>query len=74
MTTLTTPPAFIQRHSDFVSTDTAALASHMHRCASKRSRFFGLHAALELVHTVVLSRMVTAVLLIAVVLVVVGIV
>ena len=50
MTTLTTPATIIHCASDFVSTDTAALASHMDHCASKRSRFFGLHAALELVH------------------------
>ena len=35
---------------DFVSSDTAALASHMSECAKTRSRFFGLHAALELGH------------------------
>ena len=46
--------------SDFVSLDNAALASHMNRCASTRSRFFGLHAALESVHALVCSRMVTA--------------
>ncbi len=45
---------------DFVSSDTAALASHMSHCASTRSRFFGLHAALEYAHSLVFSRMVTA--------------
>jgi hypothetical protein len=74
MTTLTTPIAFIQPSADFVSTDTAALASHMSRCASKRSRFFGLHAALELAHTVVFQRMVTAALIGVVLLAVTGIV
>ena len=49
-----------QSHPDFVSSDTAALASHMSRCASTRSRFFGLHAALDYAHSVVFSRMVTA--------------
>lgn len=58
--------------ADFVSTDTAALASHMGHCASKRSRFFGLHAALELAHSAVFSRMVTASLLAAVLLALVG--
>ena len=74
MTTLTTPPTIIQRASDFVSTDTAALASHMDHCARRRSRFFGVHAALELVHSVVFSRLVTAALLAAVVLALLGIV
>jgi hypothetical protein len=46
--------------SDFVSLDNAALASHMNRCASTRSRFFGMHAALESVHALICSRMVTA--------------
>mgnify|MGYP000282311889 FL=1 len=70
MITLTTfnPPA------DFVTTDTAALASHMDHCASKRSRFFGLHAAFELAHAVVFSRMVTAALIGVVLLAVIGIV
>lgn len=44
---------------DFVSTDTAALASHMSHCASTRSRFFGLHAALESAHSLIFPRMVT---------------
>jgi hypothetical protein len=46
--------------SDFVSSDNAALASHMNCCASTRSRFFGMHAALESAHALVCSRMVTA--------------
>lgn len=74
MTTFTKPAAFIDRSADFVSTDTAALASHMSHCASKRSRFFGLHAALELAHSVVFTRMVTAGVLAVVLLTVVGIV
>ncbi len=45
---------------DFVSSDTAALASHMSQCAKTRSRFFGLHAALELGHALLTQRMVTA--------------
>ena len=70
MTPLTTfnPPA------DFVSTDTAALASHMDHCASKRSRFFSLHAALELAHSVVFTRIVTAAVMAVLLLAVVGIV
>ena len=72
--TMTTPTTFIHPSVDFVSTDNAALASHMSHCASRRSRFFGLHAALELAHSVVFSRMVTAAVLAVVMLAVVGIV
>ena len=46
----------------------------MSHCASKRSRFFSLHAALELAHSVVFTRMVTAALLIVVVMAVAGVV
>ena len=74
MTTLTTPATITHRASDFVSTDTAALASHMDHCARKRSRFFGVHAALEMVHSVVFSRLVTAALVAMVVLALLGIV
>lgn len=74
MTTLTNRATINHRSADFVSTDTAALASHMDHCASKRSRFFGVHAALELAHSVVFSRMVTAAVLALVVLAVMGIV
>lgn len=59
---------------DFVSTDSAALASHMSHCASTRSRFFGLHAALESAHSVIFSRMVTAAVIAVVLLGLVGIV
>ena len=59
MTTLTTPTSFTYSSADFVSSDTAALASHMDHCASKRSRFFNLQAAFELGKSVVFSRMVT---------------
>ena len=48
---------------DFVSTDIAALASHMSHCANSRSRFFGFRAVLESAHSLVLPRMVTAALL-----------
>ena len=72
MTTLTTPTIFTRPAADFVSTDTAALASHMNHCASNRSRFFSFHAAVELAQSVVFSRMVTAAVLAAVMLAIVG--
>ena len=59
-------------HADFVSTDAAELASHMDHCASNRSRFFSLHAALELAQAVVFSRMVTAAVVAAAMLAIVG--
>lgn len=59
MTTLTTPCVFAHPVTDFVSTDTAALASHMDHCASQRSRFFNVQAAFELGKSVVFPRMVT---------------
>ena len=74
MTTLTTPALFRHPSLDFVSSDTAALASHMSNCARKRSRFFGVHAALELAHSVVFTRMVTAGVVAVVLLALVGIV
>ena len=72
MTTLTTPTLFTNPAVDFVTTDTAALASHMDHCASNHSRFFSLHAALELAQAVVFSRMVTAAVVAAVMLAIVG--
>jgi hypothetical protein len=55
---------------DFVSTDAAALASHMRSCADKRGRFFGFHVAMEPLHALIFPRLLTftmvAVLLIAV--------
>ncbi|MDB5967526.1 MAG: hypothetical protein JWQ72_4026 [Polaromonas sp.] len=77
MTTQTTtlfPSAQRAGDADFVSTDMAALASHMNRCASTRGRFFGLQAALESAHSLVCPRMVTAAVLALILLVVVGIV
>ena len=59
---------------DFVSSDMAALALHMHNCASTRSRFFGLHSKLESAHSMVCARMVTAAVIAVVLLGVVGIV
>ena len=68
------PTPTLHSSADFVSTDTAALASHMDHCAIKRSRFFGVQAALELARSVILSRMVTAVVVAVVLLAVTGIV
>ena len=70
----TTTLTNINSPTDFVSTDTAALASHMNHCASKRSRFFGLQAAFELAKAVVFSRMVTAAVIGMILLAVMGIV
>lgn len=47
------------RTTDFVSTDSANLASHMSHCASSRSRFFALHSALQSIHGLVSPRIVT---------------
>lgn len=47
-------------HLDFVSTDAAALASHMDDCASSRGRFFGLKSALESAHSMLFPRLITA--------------
>jgi hypothetical protein len=56
------PPTYATaRDCDFVSTDAAALASHMNTCASTRSRFFGLQTVLELGHSLISSRLVTVV-------------
>lgn len=60
--------------SDFVSSDSAALASHMSHCASTRSRYFGLHAALESAHSLIFPRMVTAAVIALVLVGLVGIV
>ena len=48
-------------HIDFVSTDAAALASHMDDCASSRGHFFGLKSALESAHSLLFPRLITAV-------------
>lgn len=74
MTPLSSPSTLNFSSADFVSTDTAALASHMTSCANKRSKFFNVHAALELVHSAVFSRMVTVAVLVSVSLLVVSIV
>lgn len=60
--------------SDFVSTDIAALASHMSDCASKRSKFFGMRAAFEVMHSALFGRMVTAAVIVGVSFALVGIV
>ena len=57
---------------DFVTSDTAALASHMHNCARTRSKFFGLHTTLESAHSLVCARMVTAAVVAVILLGVVG--
>ena len=59
---------------DFVSSDTAALASHMSECAKTRSRFFGLHAALELGHALLTPRMVTTAVIALILLLTTGVV
>ena len=46
-------------HIDFVSTDAAAMASHMDDCASSRGRFFGLKSALESAHSMLFPRLIT---------------
>ena len=52
-------PVRSRKSPDFVSTDTAALESHMNHCARTRSRFFGLHAALEFAQSQFFARTVT---------------
>jgi hypothetical protein len=59
---------------DFVSSDIAALATHMNNCASTRSRFFGLHSVLETAHSAVCARMVTAAIVALLLMSVVGVV
>ena len=67
MTTFTktsqSPAASKHIAHDFISSDSAALASHMSHCANGRSRFFSLHAAFESAHTLFFSRMVTCALI-----------
>ncbi len=74
MTISRSPKSFHQVIVDFVSTDNAALASHMYRCTDKRSRFFNLHAAFELARSVVFSHVVTTCVFVGIVLAVVDIV
>lgn len=45
--------------ADCVSTDHAALASHMNQCASSHSRFFFVHTAMESAHGALSPRIVT---------------
>ncbi|MES2508677.1 MAG: hypothetical protein V4625_02045 [Pseudomonadota bacterium] len=52
-------PASLETKPDFVSSDIAALASHMDRCATMRGRFFGLQLALESAHAFIFPRLVT---------------
>ena len=44
---------------DFVVSDAAELASHMHHCATSRSRFFALQTALHSAHSAISARIVT---------------
>ncbi len=67
-------PAFSETAPDFVSSDSAALASHMSCCANDRSRFSGLHTALESVHSLFFSRMVTCALVAVVAIAMLGLV
>jgi conjugal transfer/entry exclusion protein len=60
MTTLKIIPGFSSAETlDFVSTDEAALASHMKSCESARGRFFGLESALQSTHSLLTPRIVT---------------
>ena len=67
MTTFTktsqSPAASNHTAPDFVSSDLAALASHMNRCANGRSRFFSLQVAFESAHSLFFPRMVTCALI-----------
>ncbi len=51
---------------DFVSADTANLASHMSHCAHSRSRFFTFHATLQSTGVMVCSHLVTVAALVAI--------
>ena len=59
-------PLSIRDRPDFVSTDSADLASHMGHCASARSRMFGLHSAFQFMHSLVCPRIITSVALVAI--------
>ena len=78
MTTITNISSFFTSQNsgspDFVSSDTAALASHMDECAKSRGGFFGLHAALEFAHALLAPRMMTVVIITLVLLVTTGVV
>ena len=74
MTILTNSTNDIRGLTDFVLTDNAALACHMYDCASRRSRLFSLQAALEIAHSVIFGRVVTAAVLALAMLVLVGVV
>lgn len=78
MNTFDKIPSYLPAQSagspDFVDSDMAALASHMDNCASTRSRFFGLHIALESARSMLCARMVTAAVVAVIVLGIVSIV
>lgn len=65
MTTFNLHPHFPST-TDFVSADTANLASHMSHCAHARSRFFALHATMQFAHGVVCTHIVTVSALVAI--------
>lgn len=48
-----------QHSDDFVSTDTAALASHMDACKQSRGRFFSLRSGGDVVRGLISSRIVS---------------
>jgi hypothetical protein len=45
--------------ADFLSTDAAALASHMRSCANKKSKFFVLQVGMERLHSLIFPRLLT---------------
>jgi hypothetical protein len=45
--------------SDYVSADTASLATHMSRCAAARGRFFNIKASLQELRDLLFGRIVT---------------
>lgn len=61
MTTLKTPTCFSNAyHRDLLSTDFAALATHMDACASSKGRFFKTRCAFESAHSIVRTRLITS--------------
>lgn len=54
-----TPSSAASGAADIVSSDFAALATHLHECNRSRGRFFALRSTLEFVHSQVCPRIVT---------------
>lgn len=52
-------PSRFPLSQELVSSDFAALASHMAECERSRGRFFTLRAVLETLHTMTAPRLVT---------------